>query len=225
MGRLIDRGKRERARAARVERREILLGTALQVFAGRPPSEVALDELSRRAQIPESTARILWSSTEELFLDVLERELRSWAEALEERLAPGGASFGRKRLLGALVDELASRPLLIRLLGHLPAVLEGPVDVSVATGFLHRQHGRLERLGGLLEARWRPLGSGQGPRLLWRVWRAVSGIAPFARPTGALAVALVDRDLEALRVEPGSELRDLVDRLLPERIPPGPPRR
>lgn len=221
MGRLIDRGRRERARAARGERRELLLATAREVFGSRPPSEVSLDDLSRRAQVPESTARLVYASVEELFLDLVDRDLRTWVEALEARLQTDAGGRGREGVRAALVEELAARPLLLRLLGHLQGVLESSVDVTVATGFLSRQYQRLLRIGERLEERWPALEAGQGSRLLWRLWRAVGGIAGFARPTGALAVALVDQDLASLRVDAGVELDELVDRLLPPRVDPG----
>ncbi len=216
MGRLIDPGRRERARSERAERREILLATAAAVFAGRPPSEASLDEVSRRAQVPESTARVLFASVDELFLEVLDRELRLWSDVLQHRLEGCRAGGGRAAAMCEVVAGFADRPVLLRLLGHLPAVLERSIDVSAALGFLHRQHERVQRLGLQLEDLVQSLAEGEGAAFVWRLIRAAGGLAPYCRPTGAMAVALVDFDLTSLRVEIADELGFLADRLLPD---------
>jgi AcrR family transcriptional regulator len=209
MAGLIDQERRARARSERESRRRVLLETAREAFSSRPLTELTLDGISRRAGVPSGSAALLFATLEELFLAVADVAVAAWASELERALETAPAPIRPSSLIDLLVAALVERPDLTRLLGHLPAVVERPMDVEAVTSFLLRQNARLRALGVRLEASasaTSSLSPGDGARILWGLWRACAGLEPYARPVGAMAVALLDDDLTTLRVEREVEL-------------------
>ncbi len=217
MAGLIDQERRARARLERENRRRALLETAHEAFASRPLPELTLDGISRRAGVPSGSAALLFATIEELFLAVADVAIRAWVADLERALEAEPTPIQRGVLVELLVASLVKRTGLTRLLGHMPTVVERPMDVEAVTSFLLRQNKRLQALGARLEACAIDLAPGDGSRALWGLWRVCAGFEPYARPVGALAVALLDEELATLRVEQQVQLTRLAHALLAQR--------
>lgn len=213
---LIDPERRARARSEREARRRALLDSAREVFSSRPFTELTLEGISRRAGVPSGSAALLFATVEELFLQVADHAAQEWIAEVDAALTSGHGQLGRGPLVRLVVGTLVARTDLMRLLGHLPAVLERPMDLEAVTGFLARQHRRLCALGDRLEACDADLEPGDGVRLLWGLWRGCAGVEPFVRPVGALAVALLGEDLAELRLDREAELIRIAFALLAE---------
>ncbi len=214
MAALIDPERRARARSERAGRRSALLETAHEAFSSRPLAELTLEGISRRAGVPSGTAALLFATVEELFLEVANLAIGAWISDLEHALEAEPAATPRASLVRLLVASMVGKPDVSRVLGHLPAVMERPMDLEAVTAFLVRQNRRLQSLGARLEGCAIDLEPGDGARVLWGLWRACAGLEPYARPVGALAVALLGDDLAALRVDREVELTRQVDALL-----------
>ncbi len=61
------------------------------------------------------------------------------------------------------------------------------------------------------------LQAGDGARLLRRLWMAVAGLEPLARPRGAVLLALHEPELHWLKVDFEDELRALLEAFLTDR--------
>ena len=213
MGKLIDQEKRARAKGAKKERIARILEAASFCFVHLPFAEVTLDGIGQRAKVRQGLPTLYFCSREELFLNLLNRELDAWCEDIKERLA-GAGPLSPSQLAGLVVDSLAERRTLTRLLSLLPGVLEQGGDVSVAMAFGERQHRRVATLGEAIEGRCSAVGSGQGAAFMRRVFLLVTGLEPAAHPVGAAALSSWDGERSGGALDFETELAFLLERVL-----------
>ena len=102
----------------RARRRELILGAAAELFAGRDYAEVQVDEVARRAGVGKATLYRYFPSKEELYLESLERALGGLEQRLDANLAPDATAVTRlSRMVSALVDTLSEQLPTLKLLG------------------------------------------------------------------------------------------------------------
>ena len=123
MGKLIDQAKRAQAKEAKEDRKRLIRDAAQESFVNQPYVDVSLDAICLRARLRKGIAAMYFGSKEELFLDLLQRQLVVWSDDLCARLGEIRSGAG-KSLVEVVASSLAERPVLTRLLGLLPVVLE-----------------------------------------------------------------------------------------------------
>ncbi len=209
MGRLIDRGRRERARQQRAVRKQRILDEARSIFASMSYTEVTLDHIGQRADVDRGVASMFFGSKEEIFLLVLRNELDVWYSALADELAGVPGILDPSELAGLIARSISQPDLLGRLLSLTPVVLEQNMEPVEVYRFQRWRHDRMTELGGLLE-RAGALEAGSGFHLLYLVQLLTAGLEPAANPRGAAAFDRDDDDLAGLVIDLENELRTLI---------------
>jgi len=209
---LINQERRQRNRLAKKERKVRILEAAQSVFMALPFATVSLEDISRRAKVRDGLPTLYFGSKEELFLQLLGREVRDWSESLAAELATISSSDGACRLASVVAASLADRPALTRMLSLLHVVLEQDTDVEAAQTFTLMYGERVRRLGAVLEDCGPRLGNGDGARLMFRVLAIASALHPAIRPTGMAAPSV--RGMGAFETGFSEELESLIAALL-----------
>src|SRR5690349_17282353 len=99
--------QRARSPEQREARRQAILDAAAAMLAESPVAEISLRELSKRVGLAKSNVLRYFETREEVFLELLDREIRGWLAALPQ--GPG-ADDGDPvdRAAGLLADSLAA---------------------------------------------------------------------------------------------------------------------
>lgn len=218
MGRLIDRGKRERAQERRAERRQRIIEEARSTFARAPYVEVTLDQIGQRAGVDRGVTSMYFGSKEALFLLLLKEDLEDWYSSLEAELAARGEPLGRDRLAVRLAASISRRPLLARFLALAPVVLEQNLEVMEIFHFQRWRRNRMAAVGERIELA-AALAEGEGFHLLHLVQLLTAGIEPAANPRGAAAFDQADPEFASLAVSLEDELSFALAAILEARAP------
>ncbi len=117
-------------------------------------------------------------------------------------------------LVEALVETMAERRGLLRLLAILHGVIEQNVELQAVLAFKRAVLARMGATGVRLEARLPFLTPGEGPRLLLRIFAIILGLFPMAEPGPVVARALEAADLAPMRMDFARELSQMVCDLL-----------
>ena len=214
MGRLIDPGKRERAKQQRVERKARILEVARSIFSRLPYVEVTLDSIGQRANVDRGVASMYFRSKEELFLRVLREELADWYSALESELDHTDDPLSQADLAELLATSLEARPELTRFLSLEAVVLEQNLDAMEVFHLQRWRRDRMATVGAILEQKVDGLGDGDGMRLLHRVQLLTAALQPAADPKGAASYEVGDPDFEVFAIDFETELKRFVVAIL-----------
>ncbi|PWC34112.1 TetR/AcrR family transcriptional regulator [Azospirillum sp. TSO35-2] len=103
----------------RARRRELILGAAAELFAGREYAAVQVEEVAKRAGVGKATLYRYFPSKEDLYLESLERALGGLEQKLEAQLAPQQAPATARltAMVSALVDTLSEQLQTLKMLG------------------------------------------------------------------------------------------------------------
>lgn len=213
MAPLIDRQRREMARRALGERREALLSAAREMFAACPVGDITLQAVGRQAGVPDGTAELLFTSREQLFLEVLAGSLNACCDELLAELEDR-PSLEPRELGGLLARVLARHPLLTRQLAQLAAAVESMTDTTLLWHFGNRVRQRLARVRQEIQARCPALGAARLRVLPLWLFVLASGLEPLAHAEGGLAAALVDPELRDFAVDFETEMAAMLTALL-----------
>ncbi|HHQ47554.1 MAG TPA: hypothetical protein ENK19_01545 [Acidobacteria bacterium] len=215
MGKLIDRDRRDRARADRRNRQAAILEKARTALLSQQPGELTLEALDRAAGLRQGAASMYFGSLEGLVFRLLRDEISSWLQRLESLLRDGPATLPPLGLAEALATTLQERPLLSRLLAALPALADR--RSAEMDQILDLETWRLERFreaGSLVESRCPDLQAGGGVVILRRAVLLAAALEPLLNPPSGLLLAINDANLAPLYPPPGEELRVLLAAIL-----------
>jgi len=215
MSALLNKAKRTRARETRHKRREEIIAAAAHLFARQPWTAVTLDYVGRRVGVGKGIASLHFPSKEELFLEVIKRELTAWFDATEQRLEQQGPPLSEDELVAWLARDLTGRTELTRLVALLHNVLEANIEAMSAQLFIDWLRKRAIRLATLLDERCHGFGPGDGAPFLRRLATVVVGLRQTAAPSGIFSVLLLDEELAPFHVDPADEMEVLIRRVLP----------
>jgi AcrR family transcriptional regulator len=210
MGKLIDPERTKQAREARDRRAGVILEAALSSFERLPYSEVTLDSIGQRAGIKQGQASFAFRSREELFLQVLRRQLEPWYDALDQSLADGNDPLPGEAVADLIASSLADRPTLTRLLGSLHTALELHEDGMQVHTFHRWQRARMLAIAEAVSHRLPGLDPPDAFDLLYRAQLVAAAAHPISRPVGNLAVELMDDEHRVFSLDLGDEVRRVV---------------
>jgi AcrR family transcriptional regulator len=214
MGKLIDPGKRDRAKQQRVERKAKILEVARSIFSRLPYVEVTLDSIGQRANVDRGVASMYFRSKEELFLRVLREELDDWYSALEAELGRSDDPLSQLDLADLLTASVAGRPELTRFLSLEAVVFEQNLDAMEVFHLQRWRRDRMAAVGAILEQKVDGLGEEDAMRLLHRVQLLTAALRPAADPKGAASYEVGDPDFEVFKVDFEAELKFFVTAIL-----------
>lgn len=200
--------RRARDTDAKAARREALLDHLEALFAERSYDAITVAALAERSGLAKGTLYLYFPTREAMFLALYMRHARAFADDLT-RIVDSRATTPERpeRLAAAIAAILAERPLLLRLMDLVHAVLEENIDVATATRFKQGLVAAMASPALALERRLPVLARGDGVRFLIRLNALAVGLWQMASPNPVVAAALdADPGLRPLRIDFRAEL-------------------
>lgn len=189
-------------------RRQEILAAALRLLERQPYETITMSGVASAAGVAKGTSYLYFATREALFLSLLGQHYAEWFDALDARL--DGPAPDEEAWADWAARELAARPLFLRLVAVLHAVLEQNVPVPEVLAFKRQLAQRVLRSGAALERALR-LPQGAGNRLLLWLQAIVPGLAQMAAPPPPVRAAVAaDAGLAGFLIDFATELRALL---------------
>lgn len=185
---LLDKDRRDKARASRAGRREECVAAARVLVASKPWSAITLDVVAAHSGLGKGGASLFFESREALFSELMREEVTLFFAELDGR---ADVSVAR-----TLVRAITARPTLPRLLAMETEALAPGTDVRCSRayyGFIVQKAGEH---GRALDRRFE-LAPGTGARLLVRTLTLAGALAAAASRAHAAALDAPDAKLFA----------------------------
>jgi AcrR family transcriptional regulator len=189
--------QRARSPEQREARRRAILGTAAELLAETPISEISLRELARRVGLSKTNVVRYFETREAVFFALLNQTIEDWLTGLPDELPDAEPLV----VVDALARSLARRPLLCELWSALGTELERNLSADGARAF-KLAHAELQaRWAEILTVRVKHLTADDARELVALTILLVAGLWPFANPSPAVAEAVRDPRLAHSRVD------------------------
>jgi AcrR family transcriptional regulator len=205
--------QRARREDDKQQRRDALLKAARALFERSPRLDTTIAEIAERAGVAKGTVFLYFSTREELELAVLELELASWFDAIDEELDAEGM-WTAQRVCATLVSSVVLRKLMIRLLSRLELVIEHNVAPASIERFKRWLLARMVDTGARIERRVPRLAAGAGVRFVLYLRALLTGLWMMSDPAPAVAKALERDDMTPLRVNFEREFEQALSAIL-----------
>ncbi len=194
-------GHQTRARSvgAKEARRQAILAAAAALFDRSGYDGVTVADIARRSRLAKGTVFLYFPTKEAVFLDLLDRMLGDWLDAVHDAVAADDARWSADRLARTLAGTLGERAALRRLIPLCHGVLERNVDDEQLAAFKQRLLRRLFGIGAVVELKVGLERRGDGVRLLLFAWSLIVGLGSQAEPAPGPARVLARPGFEALR--------------------------
>lgn len=196
------------------ERRESILGAALELFREESFDMINVARVAERAGIAKGTIYLYFRTKEEMFLALYEKAYIVWARAMEEHLLSGHGRHSIPKVASLFVKTLADQQDFLRLTAILHTRLEPNIPTDKAQEFKKSTQASLYRLGTLLEANLDFLQTGDGASLLVRAQALIIGLQHIANPDPIHAQVLDEEDLTLLNVNFSTALNETLTIML-----------
>lgn len=206
--------QRARSDEQRDQRRTAILEVTASMLGEMRVAEVSLNELSRRVGLAKSNVLRYFESREAILLDLLDLELASWIEALEQE--PVAKSKLPQRRAGALANLIAGslkeRPVLCDLIHSQSSVLERNVSTDVVLRHKRTALRIVDTLTQIVRRHLPELNRDEAVQIIATAIFMTSAAWPSCQPTPAL-LAAYERDAEvaAMRLDFTTVLREALD--------------
>lgn len=181
--------RQERGRAQRAisdeekqQREAKIIDAARGLLMQKGFHAVNINEIAQAAKLAKGTLYLYFSTKEELFLSLFEREIEAWFVAIVQTMSAQPSSIPAESAAALLVDSLIDRPHLTRLLALSAIILEHNISYERAHAHKTWLFGRVAEVGECLEAALE-LQPGQGTHLLLRLSVFVMGMEGMAHPS------------------------------------------
>lgn len=177
----LPRGRmRARSIGEKAVRQSALIAAGRHALSSRSYDGVTMTDIAAAAGLSKASAYLYFPTKESLFLQLIEKELQAWFEALEAELKPG--LKGAKRAVPKLIARsLANSPVLLDLLTLLHGRIETNLNLEEVTRFKNFLATSLDRVGSKLEA-CLTLKRGVGMKLLLRTHAFTIGLRQMSEP-------------------------------------------
>lgn len=193
--------KRARNEEDKLERRERILEAALALFAVRQYDEITMAEIAGACGLAKGTVYLYFRTKEELFLNLLDRELDAWFIALGDRLAQAAGPWTPAALAALAAETLDARRPMRRLFAIMGTILEHNVDFDTALAFKERVARRAAAGGQLLEGVFPVLAPGEGVPVILQLYALAIGLQQMSEPAPIMQQVLETPHLRAFRPE------------------------
>jgi AcrR family transcriptional regulator len=211
---LIDKAKLARNRRERADRKDRIVAAARRAFLRMPYSQVSLETIAKQAKVSDGHPAMFFGSKEELFVQILQREMRDWGEELETTLAAALHPLVPADLVAILARSMSESELLTRMLSLVPMVIEQHPNPNQVLGLFHATARTTRRLGSLLDEMVADFNEGDGVRLLHRLHVVVPGLQEHTRPTGLASLRQADSELASVQGDFETELAEMLGLLV-----------
>jgi TetR/AcrR family transcriptional regulator, cholesterol catabolism regulator len=226
--------RRARKEEQKEERRQDIIDAAWLLFQETSYGAVTMAQVAERAGLAKGTLYLYFTTKEELFLAVIDQELGKWFDHVDTLLEPLDARgldverawSGRARgdgepwvdvavrIASLLSESLVERDAMTRLLTILHGILEQNVSYEAALRFQLSLLSHCRCTGTLLERCLPFLASGEGIRVLIRMYSLVIGLRQVCDPAPITREIRSRPDMATFRIDFGEELKISIGLLL-----------
>lgn len=204
--------KRAYSEAAKHQREAKIIQAAQALLLERGYHLINMDQVAQAAGLAKGTVYLYFRTKEALFLTLFEQEALLWAAEITQTLTLKTDDFSRDALADVLVNSLADKLLLTRLVALTPIIFEYNITLEQAREHKLWVFNQLAQLGALIDSRF-SLHPTQGIQLLYRMFMIVAGLDGFARPA-PITQQVYAQETMLPQVDFASELRHLLTALL-----------
>lgn len=191
--------QRARSDLAKLQRREHILKTALELWHTRTFATFTMAEVAAQSSLAKGTLYLYFETKEELLLALLDAQLDAWFTTLDARLAGGPYDVAQAAELIAATTE--RQPALARLLPIAASILEHNIPLDSARAYKARLLSRSAHSAALLERQLAFLAPGDGIWLLLQIYALIVGLGQMADPAPVVCTVLDDPQMAPLRVD------------------------
>jgi AcrR family transcriptional regulator len=180
---------------AKSGRRASILMAARKLFAARDFHAISVDDIAKKAGLAKGTVYLYFGTKEALFLELVAEQLETWVSDSASELKKAKAT--PPAIAAVVASTLSQRPVLIRLLGLLHAVLQRNTEVTSLREFKRRLLQITMQSGALFE---RALGltPGTGIRLTLWMHATIVGLSQMTATSPTLRALMTEEDSLAL---------------------------
>ena len=200
-----------RARSAdeKASRQEALIAAGRHALSSRSYDEVTMTDIAAAAGLSKASAYLYFPTKESLFLQLTEKELQAWFDALEAQLKPG-MRRPLQNVPRLIARSLKASPVLLDLLTLLHGRIETNLNVLEVTRFKNFLATSLNRVGAKLEL-CLDLKRGDGARLLLRTHAFTIGLRQMSEPPPIVAGVIgVHAHLAGMKPDFAQELQQTI---------------
>ena len=208
---LINKGKREKARREKEERKLRILDAAADLLVRLPLEQVTPQILDSRAGLSKGKTQFYFPRREEIFFRVVDREILSWLSEVREELAGQESGGGEGEVARLLVASLCRRKTLLRVAALYPVVIEREIDLVTALSFRRRLKEHLLLAGKEMGRLCPGLSQEDGARGLHRILLLAGALSASSDEIGEAYLLDDDPDFEIYRIDFVGELERLLE--------------
>ncbi|MFN8382042.1 MAG: TetR/AcrR family transcriptional regulator [Anaerolineales bacterium] len=198
----------------KLEKRQIILTAALQIFKSTSYNEVTMSAVAGKAKTAKGTLFLYYPTKEEMFLALMEEQLIEWFDEVDAELDALKKKPSIPEISVLLAGSLNQREEFTRLLAIHSTVLEK--NVSYESIFRHKQliMQRLTETGLRLERLLPFLQAGQGAHFILQCQALVVGLWHLADPTPVACKVIEEEGLTAFQLDFNLEFQNVLTSLL-----------
>lgn len=163
-------------------RREAILSAARVLFSELEYEEISLNAIAREAEISKANVYRYFSTREEIFLAIFEKERDLFVDSLTSRLTKTRSSKTVEAIARAWVDVAQEHSTLLNLLPQMSISTEKNSSVEQLVKFKQRGYQRLEKLIETLELTLPTLKKEQWIIVVECAISMMAGLWPLANP-------------------------------------------
>ena len=174
----------------KLERRNLILDTAFNLFVKSSYQQVSMNQVATRANLAKGTLYLYFKSKEELFLALKGREYHQWFDEIEIKLNRFPALDSKKkkieRFIRVITKSIDHREEMVRLILSLHHVLERNIEPKAILKFNQEIGSKILKIGNQLEGIFPFLGKRGGVRLLFYIKTIILGMSHVAEPVSVI---------------------------------------
>ena len=208
--------KRQRAikEEHKLERKQVILTTALQIFKNASYNEVTMSAVARKARLAKGTLFLYFPTKEEMFLALMEGQLIEWFDGVDAAFDSLKGKSSITAVVALFVNSLKERVEFTRLLAIHSTILEQ--NVSYESIFKYKQiiMQRLAGTGAQLEKSLPFLKAGQGAHIILQCQALVVGLWHLTDPSPTACKVIEKEVLTAFKLDFNIEFQDILTSLL-----------
>lgn len=171
--------KRAISEEQKLERRNNILKTALELFKNSSFEKINIEEIAKKTGIAKGTVFLYFKTKEELFLSLAKNEIEKLFNDLNDsliKLNKNKKKCAVNDLLSIIKNSTTNRPFLVRLMAILNIILEKNIDFKTTSDFKITLHNNIIKTGTLLEQSFSFLKSGDGSKFIMWIYILIIGI-------------------------------------------------
>jgi AcrR family transcriptional regulator len=204
--------KRAISEDQKLEKRNNILKTALELFKNSSFDEINMEEIAKKTGVAKGTVFLYFKTKEELFLSLANDEIGKLFIDLNNSLIElNKKECSINDLLSIIKNSTANKPFLIRLTAILNIILEKNIDYKTASNFKITLHNNIVKTGTLLEQYFPFFKPGYGSKLIMWIYILIIGVQQASDPSPVSQKVINEAGLNLFNINFNEQFIDMID--------------